>query len=285
MTILLYACTLLATVAQSACTKQYHRVATGAALFNICKAAAACLLFALLCITSFTFHLPTLWYGLLYGCLMCLSMYAGFIALGLGPMSLTSLIVSFSVLLPLLYGLFFCNEEFGLLKICGLAALVVALVCANLGKKNGDQKETNYPKWLFYTMLTFLSNGMASILQKQHQIDYTGLYITEFLLYAMLVCVLVFGVAALCRLRPRECFAPHRGKRYGLLAGVCSGLVNYGTLALSGMENASVLFPALSAGTILLSLLCGTLLFGERLRWPHYLALAAGTAAIVLLKL
>lgn len=284
MTILLYTCTLLATVAQSACTKQYHRVATGAALFNICKAAAACLLFALLCIGSFTFHLPTLWYGLLYGCLMCLSMYAGFRALGLGPMSLTSLIVSFSVLLPLLYGLFFCHEEFGPLKIGGLAALVVALIFANLGKKNGNQKETNYPKWLLYTMLTFLSNGMASILQKQHQLDYPGLYLSEFMLYAMLVCVLVFGVAALCSIRPRD-YPTLRGKRYGLLSGVCGGLVNYGTLALSGMENASVLFPALSAGTILLSLLCGTLLFGERLRWPHYLALVAGTAAIVLLKL
>ncbi|MBQ8351298.1 MAG: EamA family transporter [Clostridia bacterium] len=284
MAILLYCCILLTTVTQSASTKQYQRVAHNAAAFNALKASSACLLFGLLCIGHFTFHLSTMLYGLGYGALMCLSMYAGFRALGLGPMSLTSLIVSFSVVLPLLYGLAFCHEELSLFKGLGLAALVVALIAANVGKGHASQQKTDYPKWIFFILLTFLSNGFCSVLQKQHQLLYPGLYLSEFMLFAMLVCMIVFLAIAAVQIKPNQLRAL-RGKRYGLLSGITNGLANYCTLALSGMENASVLFPAISAGTILLSLLCGMVIFRERLRAPHWLALGAGILAVVFLKL
>ena len=70
-----------------------------------------------------------------------------------------------------------------------------------------------------------------------------------------------------------------------MLSGVANGTANLLTLLLAGMENASVLFPVISAGTVLVSLLCGRLFFGERLRGNHYAALAAGIAAVVLMKL
>lgn len=284
MPILLYGCILLTTVAQSASTKQYQRVAQGATAFNALKATCACLLFGLLCLGSFTFHLPTVFYGLAYGGLLCLSMYAGFRALGLGPMSLTGMICSFSVVMPLLYGLLFCQEKLNLLKGIGLVVLVVAMIAANMGKEYPTQKKTDYPKWLFFLLLTFLSNGFCSILQKRHQQLYPGLYVSEFMLYAMLVCMIVFLTIAVIRIKPSRLCAL-RGKRYGVLSGITNGLANYCTLALSGMESASVLFPAISAGTILLSLLCGTFFFGERLRVPHWIALVAGIMAVVFLKL
>jgi multidrug transporter EmrE-like cation transporter len=57
------------------------------------------------------------------------------------------------------------------------------------------------------------------------------------------------------------------------------------TLSLAGFENASILFPVISAGTILGSLLCGRLVFGEKLKINHYIAILFGTASVVLLKL
>lgn len=66
MPILLYCCILLTTVTQSASTKLYQRTAHDPLIFNACKACAACLLFGLLCIGSFTFHLPTVLYGLIF---------------------------------------------------------------------------------------------------------------------------------------------------------------------------------------------------------------------------
>ena len=48
-------------------------------------------------------------------------------------------------------------------------------------------------------------------------------------------------------------------KRYGVLSGLANAAANFLTLILAGFENASVLFPIISAGTILASLLCGRL--------------------------
>ena len=70
-----------------------------------------------------------------------------------------------------------------------------------------------------------------------------------------------------------------------VLSGLANGIANFLTLVLAGMENASVLFPIISAGTLLAALLCGKLLFKEKLRANHYAALAAGIVAVVLLKL
>ena len=104
------------------------------------------------------------------------------------------------------------------------------------------------------------------------------------MLFAMLLCAIVFSLAALVRLSPRQILAV-KGKGYGVLSGVATGLMNFFTLVLAGLENATVLFPIISAGTILASLLCGKLIFKERLRRNHYLALIFGIAAVVLMKL
>ena len=70
-----------------------------------------------------------------------------------------------------------------------------------------------------------------------------------------------------------------------VLSGLVNGIANFLTLVLAGMENASVLFPIISAGTILASLVCGRLLFKEKLKANHYAARAAGIVAVILFKL
>ncbi len=47
-------------------------------------------------------------------------------------------------------------------------------------------------------------------------------------------------------------------------AGLSNACTNYATTALSGTETAAFRFPAVSGGTILLSLLTARLLFGEK---------------------
>ncbi|MBQ8345661.1 MAG: hypothetical protein IJY42_05285, partial [Clostridia bacterium] len=106
----------------------------------------------------------------------------------------------------------------------------------------------------------------------------------EFMLFAMLLCSSVFSISAFRKITFRE-LKMIKGKRHGVLSGLANGIANFLTLVLAGMENASVLFPVISAGTILASLLCGRLIFREKLRANHYVALAAGIAAVVLLKL
>ena len=285
MVIIVYLLIILAAVTQSATTKLFNRCCSHSAVFNAIKACTALILFALIAAFGFTFHLPTVLFGILYGISLCLSMYAGYRALCCGPMALTSMLVSFSVALPLLWGVTVGNEVLKEIQCIALVLLFAAIILVNADKikaKRGTQG--NYGIWLMFVGITFACNGLCSILQKQHQVLYPNAYSREFMLFAMLLCSAIFTVSALRKVSLSE-LRTIKGKHYGVLSGLANGTANFLTLVLAGLENASVLFPIISAGTILASLLCGRLVFKEKLKINHYAALAAGITAAVLLKL
>ena len=283
--VIIYLLIVLLSVTQSASTKLFNRGSSNSSFFNATKSLSALLLFAIMAIPGFTLHLPTVIFGLAYGASLCLSMYAGYKTLCLGPMALSSMLVSFSIVLPLLWGITFGGETLSGLKCVALALLFVAIISTNLDKiRGGGQKETKYGLWLAFVGITFLCNGVGSILQKQHQTLYPELYSQEFMLFAMLLCSLVFTTIAVIRLSPSDVKAT-KGKLLGLISGFCNGMASFLTLVLAGFENASILFPIISAGTVLSALLCGRFVFKEKLKINHYVALVVGILAIVFLKI
>ena len=292
MVILVYFLVVFFTVSQSTVTKLYNRRGGSALVFNALKGATALVLFAVMALAQgFTFHLPTLWFGLAYGALLSVSMISGYKALCLGPMALTSMLVSFSVVIPLLWGLTAGEEELSPLRIAALCLLFFTILLTNADKllalarggETGGEKR-NYGLWLLLVATTFLSNGVSSVLQKQHQVFYPESYSAEFMFFAMAVCALVYVTACLIRV-PLSQFRETRGKLFGAYSGVANGLASFFTLVLAGMENATVLFPIISAGTLLGVLLCGRFILKEKLRINHYAALLLGAVAVVLLKL
>ena len=285
MVIVVYVLIILASVTQSATTKLFNQKCTHSAVFNAIRSCTALILFALIAAFGFAFHLPTVLFGALYGVSLCVSMYTGYQALCRGPMALTSMLVSFSVIIPLIWGITVGNETLKSLQYPALILLFLAIILTNADKiKAKRDTQTNYFLWLLFVAITFICNGACSILQKQHQTLYPEAYSREFMLFAMLLCSVVFLISAFRRISPKE-LKGIKGKRYGVLSGLANGIANFLTLVLAGMENASVLFPIISAGTLLAALLCGKLLFKEKLRVNHYAALAAGIVAVVLLKL
>ncbi len=291
MDILLYAAIVTASVTQSASGKAFNRAGGSSLTFNLLKTLSALALFLVMSIPQFCFHAPTLLYGLSYGLALCLSMYAGYRALCLGPMALTSMLVSFSLLIPFGWGIGVRGEPVHLTKGIGLVLLLGAMLLVNAhhfctGRREPKPHRGTSPSrlWPLFVAVTFLCNGVCSILQTEHQAAYPGLYNREFMLFAMLLCASVYTAVALVRLPMAELRSTPR-KGLGILAGVTNSLASYFTLMLAGMENASILFPIVSAGTILGALLCGRFIFKERLRVNQYAALALGILAIVLMKL
>lgn len=287
MVITIYALIVLASVAQSVTVKLFHRDCPHSAVFNAIRSCTAFLLFALAAVFDFTFHIPTVIFGLMYGASLCLSMCAGYKALCHGPMALTSMLVSFSVIIPLIWGITVRNEILKPIQYPALVLLLAAIIFTNVDKFREKSKEgtkTRCGIWLLFVGVTFLCNGICSVLQKQHQTLYPEAYSREFMLFATLLCSIVFSIAALRKVSLKE-LRTLKGKHLGVLSGLANGLANFLTLILAGLENASVLFPIISAGTIFVSLICGRLIFRDKLKVNHFAALAAGMAAVVLLKL
>lgn len=282
----LYVCIVLFSVMQSAAAKFYNRKSNDAMAFNLFKALSAFLLFtaAGVLTSGLTFHAGTAVYGTLYGIMLCVSMYSGYKALVLGPMAITSLVVSFSVVIPLCYGILFCDEKLTVFKMIGLAFLVVSIFFANINKSHASNERKKDFRWGVYVALTFLTNGFCSVVQKIHQTKYKEMYCIEFMLSAMLFGCIVFIVINLKRNGLKNIIG-QRGKGYAVMSGISNAIAGYGTIRLAGLENASVLFPAISAGTILCTLLCGLILFGEKLKINHFIAVLGGIAAVVFLKI
>lgn len=279
---LLYIAIVIFTVMQSATTKFYIRKNDNSAFFNALKTLSALILMCMINFGNIEFDATTFLLALCYGGSLCISMYSGYKALHLGPMSLTSLICSFAVIIPILYGIMFYDESVTAYKITGICFLVLAIILININASKSKAK-VNF-KWAAFVFLTFITNGLCSVIQKKHQSIYPGEYAEDFMVFAMLLCAAVYVFISLKKFPIKKLWAS-KGKVYGVLSGVSNALANYLTLCLVGMENASVLFPIISAGTIFTTVLCGITIFKERLKINQIIAVLCGIFAIIFLKL
>ena len=283
--LLLYFSIILSNVTQSASTKLFNQKNYAPVYFNLIKAASAFLLTLLYSLPGFIFHLPTVFFGLCYGAVLFLSMYAGYEALCRGPMALTSMLISFSVIIPFSWGVAVRGEGLGTLKIIAVILLIAAIVCTNADKFHGGiERPRGFGAWLFFVALTFFGNGVCSILQKEHQTLFPSMYNREFMVFAFFLCTVIYSLVFIFG-KKKLPFREVKGKSFALLAGATTALSGLLTLLLAALENASILFSIISAGGILASLLCGKFIFREKLKLNHCLALILGIASIVLMKL
>lgn len=279
MTALLYLLNVAGSAGQSTCSKYYASKGGSVNLYNINKAAVALLVFFVVGLfRGMSFHLPTILWGLGYGACMCVGGFAGFTALGLGPMALTSMIASFSLVIPFVVGVTVWGETLSMWGILGIILLVLSIVLLNF-KKIDDRLSL---KWTFFTFLTFFVTGVASVFQKQHQMNYPGLYRTEFMVASML-CMLVMLLAVVLvkgtvKTEVRFCVP-------GSIGGFLEGVANYIVLYLAATQNASVLFPVVSVAKIIAVWCIGRMAFKEQLKFWQTIGLVAGIVAIALLNL
>jgi drug/metabolite transporter (DMT)-like permease len=283
---------ILASCTQSTFSKLYIKKSRNVYIFNIGKSLLAFIAFGLLGIflnKSYSVHIPTLIYSAVFGVFMFASMYFGYLALVCGPMSVTSTIVSFSLVIPTAYGIIVLDEPLTAYKAIGFILLATSLLLFNAKKK--DERKASV-KWLIFTLLTLVSNGLGSVLQKMHQISFPGQHTTEFMRDSMLLCLVGYVVLLLLlRLIKKDKNEAHneRVSAGGIVCSLFAGITNaanyFFTLLLTAKSDASALFPMISAGTIIALFISGRLIFGEKHRSVQILALLFGMASMVLLKL
>ena len=278
MTALLYFLNVVCSAGQSALGKHYAHHGGNPLRFNITRAAIGAVIFLVYgIITGFSFHLPTILFGVGYGISLSISMQTGLKALGIGPMALTSTIAAFSLVIPFFFGIFFWDEQLTLFKTIGIILLLLSMLLINRKKESGFST-----KWALYSLATLLTNGICSVIQKLHQIKFPTLYRTEFMFWSMLCITLVLVVTAQANGEKKEVF---RLSLPGLLAGITSCSSTYIVLYLSAAENASVLFPIVSIAQMIAVWGIGVLCFKEKLKLLQTIGLVIGIASIVLLKI
>ena len=279
MTALLYFINVAGSAGQSTCSKYYASKGGSVHAYNLNKAGMALLVFLIVGLwKGISFHVPTVLWGFGYGACICVGSFAGFTALGLGPMALTSMIASFSLVIPFAVGITLWGETLSVWGILGIILLVISVVLLNF--KKVDDRLTL--KWAFFTFLTFFVTGIASVFQKQHQMNYPGLYRTEFMVASMLCMLVMLLIVVLAK---RTAKTEVRFCALGSIGGFLEGVANYIVLFLAATQNASVLFPVVSVAKIIAVWCIGRMAFKEKLKLWQTIGLVAGIAAIALLNL
>lgn len=249
-------------------------------IFNVNKTTGAALMFVIMGIVfSMTFHAPTILYSFFYAVFILISMWAGLKALTTGPLAITTMIISFSLIVPCAFGIIALKEQLSIFGIFGLILLCISIFIINAKRRSNGK--VNF-KWLVYTVLTMISDGCGTVVKKLHQIAFPDKYMIEFMLYSMGMAAIAFIFIMLLRHKPgniKELIDVR-----GILSGIANGGSSFISLYLASVENLTVVSPLIAVLSMLASLLCGRIIFKEKLSLNQIIGFCLGIASIVLLK-
>ncbi len=243
----------------------------------------ALLFFAVSDKNGFNFSAGILPFALAYGLIYCISYFLTFVALACGSFTLSMLIISYSLVFPILYGVIFLREEVSLLACVGFILLMISLFFVRESEKEKENKFS--VKWLASVVIVTLGNGLLAIIQKEQQLRFNNESNNEFMIIALAVSAAVLLTGGVIKDRKQirkiiRCGIPYAGS-----AGVANGINNLLTIIVNNMLPLSVVSPVSSGMKIVVSFLFATVMFKEKYMKRQIVGVCFGVAALALLNL
>ena len=205
------------------------------------------------------------------------------VAIGCGSMSLSSLLINYSLIIPGIYGIAFLDEQIKPTMVIGMLFFFISMALVNL--RTGEEKSSKKTAWLIAITVAFVGNGMCSTVQKMQQLKFSGGFKNEFMLLSFLFIILIMLPAGLAREKQSAFSAVKGGWQWFAFYGLANGLVNLLVMVTSAKIPVSVLFPVISAGGIIISSAVSVLVYGEKLSRRQSIGIIIGLIAIVFLNL
>ncbi len=252
-------------------------------LYNLVQSISACLVFGVMFLVQFSFDVAVLPYAIGYGVGYALWMIGLINALKTGPASLTTLTVTMSLLVTVLWGFLFWGEKPDGWCIAGLVLVVASMVlCLTADKK--EEKKLSL-KWLGFTALSFFANASCVIVQRTQQLAFDGKHGGQLMFFATLMAVIVCLVLYL-KSNKQDSGQLLKTAYFPVAAGVSNGLCNVCFLLLAVSElPAALVYPVNGVGALALVVLASALLFKEKLTAKQIAGIVLGIAATALLSL
>ena len=97
------------------------------------------------------------------------------------------LIMSYSLIIPTMYGIAFLKEPVRMSTYIGIALLMISLFMVNMKKENAKFSLV----WIMWLIICFVGNGMCATVQKMQQLRFDGAYKSEFMIVALAVVIII----------------------------------------------------------------------------------------------
>lgn len=222
-------------------------------------------------------------YALMFGILYTVCAVFSFLSINSGPLTLTSLVTSYSLMLPTAYGLLFLHDPVSTGFIPGLILLSISLFLINTRK--GEKGIPITTKWVVFVSITFLSNGGISIIQTMQHHAFNGEYRNEFMIIAFAIFVTVTLILSL--INEKESFNPciKKGWFLAIVCGVANAVVNILTMFLQTKVPVSLLFPLVSGGGLVLTYFLSRFIYKEKLSKTQNAGFLLGVLSVIFLNI
>jgi len=237
-----------------------------------------------LCMGVLQTSLSTLWCGICAGFAFAFASYTALISMKTGPLSLTVLIASFAMVVPVLLSFVVYDERFTTLQIAGLVLMIVIFVIINTSIKS---KQSATLKWFFTCVFCALSNGAVMFCAKTHQVLLPGQEQPVYLCIAFLSASFFSMIIFLFVKKDAQPY-PFKAKTFylpALFTGVFIGFANFLSLILTSLFPAAVLFPSYQGGTFLLTTLVSMIFLHEEKTPRKIICVVLGVISILMLNL
>ena len=240
-------------------------------LFSLFSGLFSIVYFAVICGFNIEFN----WFSFLMagGRVLSIVLFTvlGFKMMSIGRVALyTMFIMLGGMVVTFFYGLIFLGEQLSVLKAVGIVLLLASLVIPEIKKKDGEKKNSK----LFFLLgvLVFFANGAVGIFSKVHQISEYALPTEQFsfwssVINAVAVAIMVLVVALLQKDKKvlvKEIKNAMPKWWIIVLFVLISQSGELFQLIAAKTLDATILFPIVSGGTMVVSAVFGFLFFKEK---------------------
>lgn len=203
----------------------------------------------------------------IFATVVMLYIFIGFKIMEKGNMSLYTLfLMSGGMTVPYIFGVLFLNEELTLLRTLGLVAIIAAIAISNSGEGKPDKKQ------LMLCLAVFILNGVSSVTSKVHQISPASEIVTSpdfafiVMMFKAIICSVVLLVSGKRMTTNKAEKLPIKPIiLIVLLAAVSDGLTYMLQLIGATTLPATVLYPFVTGGSVILTSFAGVFVFKEKL--------------------
>lgn len=276
LTLIILGCT-----AQNITKKAYAQKTTGGVFFFNALTSLSAMLFFAVTSGKLEWDMGVLPYSIAFAVFHSVVMIFSVLAITCGSLSLTTLITSYSLMLPALYGLIFLHDPVSFGLVPGFILLMLSLVLIN---QKGDGSPVTL-KWIIFVTLAFIANGMCSVVQKMQQIAFDGAYKSEFMIIALATSTIAMSIFAVLKERGDIRTYVKYGWLPGILCGLFNGLSNLFVMILSGRMSLSLMFPLISDGGIITTYIISRFFYRERLSKRQLAGFLLGVVSVVFLNI
>ena len=223
-------------------------------------------------------------YSAAFGLIYCVSYYLTFVAISCGPFTISMLIISYYLVVPIIYGIVWMHDPVSPFTCIGFVLLMISLFLVREAKDENENRKISF-KWIVAVTITTLGNGLLSIIQKVQQVKFENRCNNEFMMVALAISAAVLLIIGVVKDRRDLKEILRYGIPYAGSAGVANGLTNLFTILANNMLPISVISPVSSGLKIVLLFITSRFILKEVYIKRQIVGVAVGAAALIFLNL